>query len=227
MFATGCARTYDVNVNAIHDPSVVGGKSYRIMSRQPGLEEGDPNYSQAVELVKNALGGHGMYEAPNPENAEVIVLVDYGVGPVRTEIETERDISSSSSSIDPMMGAGGIRGMGRRVDPIMDPNSVLLPSGRVARVLVPEETVRVKQVYDKHLSISAREAKVDPAGTQRTGKELWRVDVTVEQGKDDMVEVLPVLAAAVSDYIETDTGSRQSIRIAEDSPSVVFVKGER
>ncbi|MGH8016808.1 MAG: hypothetical protein ACREIA_00715 [Opitutaceae bacterium] len=223
FFSAGCTRTYNVKVDAIHNPSVVGGHSYKIVPRQQGFEERDPDYAQAVALLKNALGGRGMYEAPNPDEAEVIVEVDYGVGPLRTEIQTERGMmpmSTASAVVQQQMNPH--RRYGR-----MGPNSVILPDGRIAEPIVEEDTVRAKQVYDKHLSISAREVAVDENGVKSTGKELWRVEVEVEDKKDDMAEALPILVGAASDYIDANTGSQQVIRVSEDAESVVFVKGTR
>jgi hypothetical protein len=220
LLSTGCTRTYSVKVDAIHNPSVVGGHSYKIVPRQQGFEERDPDYEQAVALLRTALGGRGMYEAPDPDEAEVIVEVDYGVGPLRTEIETQRGVGST---VDPLLGTH----TRNRPYGHMNPGSVILPDGRVAEPIIEEDTVRRKQVYDKHLSVSAREVAVDENGVRRSGKELWRVEVEVEEARDDMAETLPILVGAAADYIDANTGSRQVITVSEDSESVVFVKGTR
>ncbi len=221
FFAFGCARSYQVKVDAIHNPAVVGGHAYKIVPRQQGLEERDPDYAQVVAMLKNALGGRGMYQSPNPDEAEVVVEIDYGVGPLRTEIQTERGLTSMSTAsavahaqMDPRRGRGRL-----------NPNSVILPDGRVAEPIIEEDTVRARQVYDKHLSVSAREIAVDANGVSRSGRELWRVEVEVEQSKDDMAEALPILVGAAADYIDANTGSQQMIRVSENSESVIFVKG--
>jgi hypothetical protein len=217
---SGCARTYSVQVDAIHDPSTMGtsGQAYRIVPRQPGFEQRDRDYPQAVAMIENALAGQGMYQAPNDATTEVIIEIDYGVGHARTEIVSER--SPLPSRIDPILSSPGMR----RPSPL-DPNSVMLPDGRIGTAIVPEDTLTQKQVYDKHLTIAAREAKPGPNGELERGRELWRVVVTIEESKDDMAQTLPVLVGAAVDYIGTSTTSKQSVRIGENAEQVVFVRG--
>jgi hypothetical protein len=218
FLSAGCARTYDVKVDAIHDPQVTGGNSYRIVAKEPSLQERDPNFDQAVALVKNVLSGKGMYEAPNPADAEVVVEIDYGVGPRRTKIETEPGMEM----IDPMARLGVM-------DPIRasDPRMPRTADGRPVTIIDKEDTVRASSVYDKHLSIAARQVTAPSASGEQRLRELWRVEVAIEDEKDDLASVLPVMAGAAVDYIGVNTGSRQVVRVSESGEPVSFATGSK
>ena len=213
LLLTGCSETFDVKVNAIHDPKATGGNSYRIEPLDPMLAEQDPNYGRAVRLVQAALSGKGMYEAPNPDDAEVVVGVDYGLGSPRTEYKT----------VDPMMQMDPMMRMGLPVSQGGRMGTYPTTMGGSTPIVTESGTIEAKRVYDKYLTIVARRAKADDPGQTR-GREIWRVDVTVEDEKQDVGRVLPVLAGAAADHIDVDTHDEKMIRVNEKSDSVEFVK---
>lgn len=215
----GCAQVYDVRVDAIARPEAMGGRSFRIVAKQPALETSDPHYLQAAQLVRNALEGHGMYEAPRPEDADVVVEIDYGVGPQRTKIRSE-------GVPPPMTGTMAAQQAILGPPSPLTPGTVVLPDGRLAQPLGSEETLEAYSVFDKHLSISARENTGEETATSRGGQELWRVDVSVEDEKTDLATVLPIMAGAAADYIGSNTDARESIRVSEEAKAVAFVKGQ-
>lgn len=168
--------------------------------------EKDVNYTRAERLVKTALSSKGMYEAENPEDAEVIVEIEYGIGLPRTEYRTvdrsmERNImldSTARSNVAPL-GSGIVVDDGKRLEP--------------------------EQVYDKYLSIVARKAPSEETD-QMEGPEVWRVDVTTEDRKEGMAHVLPVLVGAATDFIDSDTEKGRTFIITENAEVVDFVKSD-
>ena len=103
LVAAGCtSNTYNVKINAIANDEKKSGESYRIVTKNGGDPQTDLRTREAVEYVKAALSGRGLYEAPNPESADMVVEVDYDVEPPRVEFE------SRSVPIFARMG-GGVR----------------------------------------------------------------------------------------------------------------------
>jgi hypothetical protein len=199
LLASGCARVYDVKVDALRNPEVQPGHSYRITVKDHGRQTEEREQQRAAALVRQALAGHGMFEAENPDDAEVAVEVDYEVGPQRRVTET---------------------------DPVAD-QYVLYDryGGRIPAHPVITSEVRVRTVYEKKLTIVARENGSSTDGKERPPRELWRVEVRVDDGNDSVDEVLPVLVGAAVDHIGTDSAQAQNKRISDDSEPVNFVKG--
>jgi hypothetical protein len=202
FLGAGCANVYDVKVDALQNTDAVRGHAYRIVPGDPARAEADPAYEKAVGLVRNALSGHGMYEAPEPDEAEVEVTVDYGVGPARVVVQEEDPLFSEFGR--PIVGRSHVRSI----------RSGILETG--------DPRVFVDEVYEKRLTIVARETSSDE--NQRP-KELWRVEVRVEDKRDTVAEVLPVLVGAAVDHIDTDSQTQQRKRVSDKSEPVSFVKG--
>ncbi len=216
----GCqTNTYNVKVNAIaNDQKAASGESYRIVTKNGGDPRTDLRTREAVELVKTALSGRGLYEAPNPENADMVVEVDYDVEPPRVEFETRsvpvfaRLEGGMRSVIVPTRTATGeVRY--RRVT-VMDPPSQEL-------IGFEDKTIPVT-VYEKYLRVSARENIT--SGDDTPPEQLWSVYVSNEAEDDDIRKALPVLASVVVDYIGVTTVEDQELRVKGEAEEVDFIK---
>ena len=128
---------------------------------------------------------------------------------------------------------GPRRIVAENVDPTMPgANSPMLPAdrrimrdvhGNPVRV-VDNAAVTLRKVYEKKLTIVAREGPAADGDKERAPRELWRVEVKVDDEKDSVDEVLPVLVGAAIDHIGTDSATQQKKRISDKSEPVNFVK---
>jgi hypothetical protein len=219
---SGCAhQVYNVKIDAIQNPEVSVGYSYRIVARDAARAQNDPQHAEAVSLVKAALAGRGMYEATDPSRAEVDVFVEFGVGPQRLKIVPfdpgwEPSVARAPLAIVPIRKADGSIGYGAVPAEQLDMDGTLngLP------------VLRGAHVFEKYLTITAREA----ATAIRSGRkpaEAWQVQVSVEDMKDSLDGYLPVLAGAAADYLGTSTGKSERLRLRDDAEIVAFVKSGR
>lgn len=205
----GCARVYDVRVNAMQNPEIEGGHSYRLVTKeQGGGGASEITRERAESMVQNALAGHGMYQAEKPDDAEVTVEVACEVGPKRFVLE----------SVD---------AMGMTVaEPVLIGDSRVIRDARGMPIgVVQRSGVELKEVYEKKLTIVAREGPATRDEKERPPRELWRVEVKVDDEEDSVDDVLPVLVGAAVDHIGTDSTSQQTKRVSDKSEPVNFVKG--
>lgn len=215
----GCAsNNYDVKINAIANDEKPSGESYRIIAKNGGDPRTDLRTKEAVEYVKAALSGRGLYEAPNPENAEMVVEIDYDVEPPRVEFETRsvpvfaRIDGGLRSVIVPTRSANGSVSY-RRVT-VMDPPSQEL-------IGFDQQTVPVT-VYEKYLRVSARENVA--SGDDSPPAQLWSVYASNEAEDDDIRSALPVLASVVVDYIGVTTEKDHKVKVNSQDEEVAFIK---
>jgi len=215
----GCATTsYDVKINAISNNDKPSGESYRIIAKNGGDPRTDLRTREAVEYVKAALSARGLHEAPNPENADMVVEVDYDVEPPRVEFETRsvpvfaRIDGGLRSVIVPTRSSNGTVSY-RRVT-VMDPPSQEL-------IGFDQQTVPVT-VYEKYLRVSARENLA--SGDDSPPAQLWSVYATNEAEDDDIRSALPVLASVVVDYIGVTTEKDHKVKVNSQDEEVAFIK---
>jgi len=219
MFISGCAtNNYDVKINSIANQEKAAGVSYRIITKNGQDPRADLRTAEAVDYVKAALSGRGLYEAPSPENADMVVEVDYDVEPPRVEFEQRsvpvfaRVNGGVRTIIVPTRDSNGqVR---YRPVSVMDP-----PSNEL--IGFEKQNVPVT-IYEKYLRVSARENIA--SGDDEPPSQLWSVYVSNEAEDDDIRSALPVLASVVVDYIGVTTDKDQKVKVNSEDPEVTFIK---
>ena len=221
LLFSGC-QSQQVKVSALANPEKPAKEaiSYRIGTNNPTLDEESLRFKEAAGFVKTALSGKGMYEAPNPETADMVVAIDYGIGEPRIRREERRR---------PIYITVPGRMHYERVEVGTDANgnpiyrTVVVQDPPITEYIGDQSYLVTVINYEKHLQLAARENK--PSIEGQPAAALWRVDVTGEGESRDLRKNLPVLAAATIDYIGTDTKGEKTIRIKDDENSAVaFVK---
>lgn len=73
-------RTHEVEVDAISAGTGIGGTSYQLVAKGPGVARGTTQHDRALACVQAALESKGMFEAPPKAPPDVLISVDYGIG---------------------------------------------------------------------------------------------------------------------------------------------------
>ena len=221
LATSGCktTKTYTVNIESKSTPQKMTGKqSYRIVTRNRENDESSLRYKEAEEQIRTALSGIGLYEAPNPEGADMVVEIDYGVSPpkeIMKEYEEPIYITVQGRMEQQIRVVKGPKGQ---------PVAISVPVYR------PPETVyagsqtryRPSTVYDKYLTISG--VGLDREQGDERRDPLWTVNVTNQNESDDLREHIPVMVAAALDYIGTNTEEEKKVKIRENDQDVAFIK---
>lgn len=215
----GCATTHQVKVDSLAKPNAEQSVSYEIKNRNPLVTEDSLRYKEAAAYVKTALSGKGLYEAPPGVKADIVVDLDYGVGPpqMRRETVSEPVYITIPGQIRTERVQVGTDSQGRPIYQtvtVQDPPSTEFAGFREYQVTVT--------VYEKYLKMSAKENKEQVEG--RPPQEVWTVDVISEGESRDIRKSLPVLAAASIDFIGKDSQGQKTIRIKDSAADIAFVK---
>lgn len=219
LWLVGCASTTEVKVDALAKPNAEAAISYQIKNKNPLVADDSLRYKEAAGMVRTALSGKGMYEAPGNTKADLVIDLDYGVGPPQMkretvsepvyitmpgQIRTERVQVGTSSTGQPIY----------QTITVQDPPRTEFAGYREYMVTIT--------VYEKYLKMSARENV--PAVEGRPPQEIWSLDITSEGESRDIRKNLPILVAASIDYIGKDTHGQKTIRIKDKGEDVAFVK---
>ena len=219
LFLAGCATTHEVKVDSLAKPKAENAISYEIKNKNPLVADDSLRYKEAANLVKTALSGKGMYEAPPNTKADVVVDLDYGVGPPQMKKETvsEPVYITIPGQIRTERVQVGTDSQGRPIYQtitVQDPPTTEFAGFR--------EYIITVVVYEKYLKLSARENAEPVEG--RPAQEVWTVDVTSEGESRDIRKNLPVLVAASIDFIGKDSQGQKTIRIKDTHSDIAFVK---
>ncbi len=219
LLAGGCTNSYTVKIDSVAKPKAEESVSYKIINKNPATSEDSLRYKEAASHVRTALSGKGLYEAPDPEKADLIVALDYGVGPPQSRLE-------AVSEPVYMQLPGQLRtermqvGTDRNGNPVYQTVTVQDPP-RTEFVGYREYMVTVT-TYEKFLRLNAAENK--PAAEGRPPTEIWMVDITSEGESRDLRKALPILAAASIDYVGVDSKGQKTVRIKDTDKDVAFIK---
>jgi len=219
LFLAGCASTTEVKIDSLSKPRAEEAISYSIHSSNPLVAEDSLRYKEAVGFVKTALSGKGLYEAPEAQKADIVVNLDYGIGPAQVRQETYsepvyRTKEGAYHSVSTIVGRD------KDGKPIF--GTVMVQDPPTQELDGFRDRVVTSIVYEKYLHLTARDNK--PAEEGRPPTEIWTIDATSEGESHDVRKNLPVIVAATIDYIGKDTHGQKTIHIKDTGPDVAFVK---
>jgi hypothetical protein len=217
LFLGGCATT--VTVDSLAKPNAEQSISYKIVNKNPLVTEDSLRYKEAAGYVKTALSGKGLYEAPENTKPDIVVNLDYGVGPP----EIRRETVSEPVYIQ-IPGERRVErvqtGTGPNGQPIF--STVVIQEPPVTHLAGYRDYIVTSIVYEKYLKMSALSTETVAEG--RPPSEVWTVDVTSEGESRDIRKNLPVLVAASIEYIGKDSKGQKTIKIKDSDRDVAFVK---
>ncbi|MFZ9748140.1 MAG: hypothetical protein ACO3G4_16100 [Opitutaceae bacterium] len=219
LLAAGCATTYELKVDSVAKPKAENAISYEIRNKNPLVAADSLRYKEAANLVKTGLSGRGLYEAPGNVKADMVIDLDYGVGPpqVRRETVSEPVYITLPGQIRTERVQVGTDSQGRPVYQtitVQDPPTTEFAGFREYMVTVV--------VYEKYLRLTARENKEPVEGQPLV--DIWTLDITSEGESKDIRKHLPILVAASIDFVGKDTQGQKTIRIKDTASDIAFVK---
>ena len=219
LLAAGCANSTTVKIDSLAKPKAEESISYKILNKNPAVDDDSLRYKEAAGYVRTALSGKGLYEAPDNQNADLVVSIDYGVGPP----QSRREVVSEPVyvTLPSQMRVERVQvGTDRNGNPVYQTITVQ-DAPRTEFAGYREYFVTVT-VYEKFLRLNATENK--PAAEGRPPSEIWTVDITSEGESRDIRKALPILAAASIDYVGKDSLGQKTIRIKDTDKDVAFIK---
>lgn len=205
LLVGGCASMANVKIDAASNPAAADGFSYAIASREPGRTN-EARYAEVLGYVHTALSSRGMFEAPNPEKADVIITVDYGEHPPQTKVTTV----SQPVMVNPATGGypgsayPGSSYPSGNVDP-------LTGQPRSSIAMVPVQ--RITYTTEKFIRISASENPKLKRRGDPPPQMVWTVEATLDDETTDFEVALPAMIDAAIEYIGQNTGGQVTVKV--------------
>lgn len=219
LFLAGCANSYSVKIDSLSKPKAEPAVSYKIQNTNPLVSEDSLRYKEAAGLVRTALSGKGLYEAPEGTKPDLVVKLDYGLGPPQMRRETYSEPVYITLPGEVRTETVQV-GKDNKGNPIYQ--TVTYQDPPRTEMAGYRDYVVNTVVYEKYLRLAALSS--EPAAEGRPPSEIWTIDATSEGQSHDLRKNLPILVAASIDYIGKDSHGEKVIHIKDDSRDVAFVK---
>jgi hypothetical protein len=226
---SGCASTYKVEINSITNPEIPNGTTYVLTTADPNLPDKDFNYPEVADRVRTALAAKGMYEAPSPNDADIVVTIEYGARAPTTKTTTVQSTQVLPADplgmgVDPLTGRPYPNNMGNNSITIggnpsqgqygQYPGSYPYPSGRSQTVTTSEERTTV--VSEKFIRLTARENVKPRERAKKKPAQVWIVEAIIEDEDSDVQECMPPMVSAMTDFIGVSSGGKQTVVVSAD-----------
>lgn len=193
LILTGCQTVHEVVVDAISDKRKPMGTSYRLEVHDPSGGVEKELAAQAVADVKDALGARGLYEAPANTWPDMVIDLEYGVGPGQIKIQHRPPPITVLGTMETAPEDYGDK-----------------------PILVFEKYLTLSAREPIHADPAGRGL------VAKRGDELWNLHVSVEDQKKELAPYLPVLASVSIDYVGENSVKEQRIPVkAEDAASAL------
>jgi len=185
---TGCQTVHEVMVDAINNQAKPMGTSYHLEVHDPSGGVEKELGVQAVADVKDALAARGLFEAPSKTKPDMVIDLEYGVGPGQIKILHRPP---------PVVMMGTLE--------TSDDDFGDKP------VLVFEKYITLSAREPAPAEAAGGRGRAAPRGD-----ELWNLHVSVEDQKKELAPYLPVLASVSIDYMGENSGKEKRILVKAD-----------
>jgi hypothetical protein len=215
--ASGCAiqPQCEVSVNSINNGISSINKICYIGSGMEKVSIDDLKFKEYSTYLKRSLESRGYKITDSLDNAEVIILLRYGISEPQTNIASipvfgQTGISSS-------MTYGTIHSHGSGYSSFSGTTYHTPTYGITGYKPISYMT------YTRYAKITA----YDRQQYKQDKKEvmLWETDIVSTGSSGDLRHVFPIMIAAATPYIGENTGKSIRVSLTESSNQVKFIKG--
>jgi hypothetical protein len=205
LFLTACqtgSYNYDLEVDSVAAVGQRWGPTFEVKAQPGSPATTDVMFGGVASIITDEISGKGLVPVAPGEAPDLIVLVDYGMRPPKTEFKTVQvPASIESTAVDPITG---------RPINTNRPGRSTMGGGAPIGITYVEE-IRPFVVVEKYMIVSAVDGKLDR--TQGSRRELANVEVVCNDEREELEPYLPVLAMACGRQIGTPTTEVEEVTI--------------
>jgi hypothetical protein len=211
----GCANSFIVQVNAIAKSSQPDSQQVRyvLVSGMNKIDKDNLFYREYSGYFDHVLQGHGFTKVKDRAEANTEIRFEFGMS------EGRPGISMQSWPIYETTGPETITITEKSNDGSSTTRTLYIPP-RITRVGTSTET-RSYTLFTHVASLQARELK----DKGEAGEVLWMIQISSTEETNDQRLLMPYLAAAMRNFIATNSGQQASMVIPFDDPYVLELKG--
>lgn len=194
---------------------------YLLLAADPDKDTRDLQHREFEEVLEAALLKRGLERVDVASEADVAILMDYGIGERVTEvisISTPHHVLNDARFRRSRFRYGRQGRRGRRGRAFGD-----YPYSSFDRFAYqPRVQTRTVTTVNRFLELEAR--ALTSIEAPRSGDPLWSTEARSRGPIEDLRRVFPVLVGAAADYVGSDSGQIIETTIAEDDARVIQLR---
>lgn len=219
ILLSGCSQKFIVNVDSLSSPIAKEKTKYILVPGNKDCSRSDLQYMEFESYTDRALQDLGFFKASDNDQAEVLIILSYGItDPLvynytyEVPIYGQTGISSSHTSGNVYSFSNGAS---------YSANTSYTPS---YGVIGSKTCIGTGVSYKRYLSLIGMD--VDHYKLTNEVKDLWHTDISSVGESGDLRKVFPILLGAAKEHIASNTGQKIIITLSEKDNRVLEVKGE-
>jgi hypothetical protein len=219
VLLAGACQSPEVAVDPL--PPVLAGEvvSYRLVTNGPAVDSGSSAQREIVGAVQAALAAQGMREVARGSVPDMVVTLDYRIGPPHegrvNESEATYEVTPGGEAYESVPVSLGATG-----STIYELRMVKQPDVRVYTGERPVSVVRT--LYEKRLRLSARMNTPGPEGGP--GREVWSLEMIAEGRNRSLARMLPALTGPGRAFLGSAAEGAAVLHVNDDSGAVESVE---
>lgn len=204
--SSGCAGVvYELRIDSLSLPSAATKRTYVLYPGNRQTKEADLTYREFAQLSAHALRQRGFRQAKRAQDAEMVILLAYGIGEPEEHEYVKRV---------PVWGVTGIAIGSASSSGGSVTNTSITPT---IGIVGTKEVVEVDIEYTRFLLLVAYDMNALRKGKKR---QLWKTTVSSTGAGDDLRRVLPYMLYGAMNHIGTRTNHRIAVEIDVDDKTV-------
>jgi len=222
----GCANVshirplpFRINVDSLSDSAPMPGQHYILKSGMEGIIENDLHFREFSKYIDTALIERGYIKSTKQEDTDIIIFFQYGI----SEPQTKQYVSST-----PIYGIKGGGSATINSSTIDNYGGYSHTTGTVSApneygIIGTKQNTSYTTAYARYFKLDAVDNKI----YQMKGEIIPLFQITVKSvgRSNDLRRVFPIMVGAAAPYFGENTGEQLTIKLRENDPSVLKIKG--
>lgn len=208
--------SYTVAVDSLASSSANQNRRYLLLPGNEGVTPEDLQFQEYAQYVRRALQVRGFEPATEPEEAEIAIILSYGIGDPQTQQYTYSVPIWGQTGVASSQTYGTATAFGNMAT--YSGTTTYTP-----RYGITGYTTQVGSIttYFRYALIAGYDVEV----FRKTGRtvQLWRTAVTSSGSSGDRL-VFPILISAAVPYLAASTGQQVQLQLRESDDAVKVIK---
>lgn len=218
---SSCDTTYyAVKVNSYGDENFSDQKSYILIHSDSTISVNSFEFQEYADYIKRALRSKGYFFVEDPNIANVVVFVNYGIS---DPITYQKIVSA------PVWGQTGVSSTTTTGNVNVNPYSNSISYTQKTQnnpsygVTGYRSYSKTNTEYFRFLHLTAFD--FDYFKEHDEPKTIWQTEVTSQGSTGDLRQVFPALVGASAEYFGRNSGKKVEIRLYENDQRIKAIKG--
>lgn len=215
----GCSSIpeYKISVNSFARNDSDVKRKYVLRSGDKDVPESDLQFLEFQDYIRRGLNSRGLTYTEKMEDADLVILVNYGIGEPQTHSYTYSAPVWGQTGYSSATTVGTFSNYGSSGS--YSANTTLNPTYGVTGYAPQTETVTT---FSRWLSVAAYDAQA--LSKDKKMEQVWKSNIVSTGTSGDLRKVMPAMVVASWPYWAKNTGEMVNLSIEEDNPSILALR---